>query len=249
MLLCSPLCGLELKRVILSTNNDPIYIEFWPIVAPIWTAMGLRPTLALVADENCPIDTSLGDVIRFPPLPDIPESLQTQVIRLFLPILFPDEGCLISDIDMIPISRSYFFDGALQCPDNGFLVYRRTVNEDSEPRYPMCYNAAKGSVFSSVFGISHRDQIPELIRHWAEYGLGWNTDELLLYAYLIEWERSGGFIARLDHAVERRIDRAEWKVDPAGIDVTPYIDYHAPRPYSEYRETIDAVVNGVKRQL
>ncbi len=59
-----PLSGLELKRVILSTNNHPMYIQFWPIVAPLWKAIGLQPTLALIADENCRIDETLGDVYR-----------------------------------------------------------------------------------------------------------------------------------------------------------------------------------------
>src|SRR3990172_8018007 len=116
--------ALDLNRVILSTNNNPLYIEFWPVVAPLWEAMGLRPTLALVADENCTVDSTLGDVIRFPPLKDVPVAMQAQVIRLFLPAFFPDDGCLIADIDMLPISRSYFFSGAASCPDRSFLVYR-----------------------------------------------------------------------------------------------------------------------------
>ena len=138
----STLQALKLDRVILSTNDDPLYIEFWPIVAPIWTAMGLRPTLALIGDENCQIDESLGDVIRFSPILGVPESLQTQVIRLFLPCLFPDDGCLISDIDMLPISGSYFVDGAFACPDDGFVVYKDAAGY-WERRFPMCYVAGR----------------------------------------------------------------------------------------------------------
>lgn len=249
-LLFSTVQGLELKRVILSTNNDPNYIEFWPVVAPIWTAMGLRPTLALIADEDCPIDTSLGDVVRFSPLPDVPESLQSQVIRLFLPILFPDDGCLISDIDMIPISRGYFFDGAWHCPDHGFLVYRNRAYENEESiRYPMCYNAAKGSVFASVFGISSADQIPDMIRLWASAGLGWDTDEKLLHVYLQEWERKGGLLFRLGHGGMPRLDRGNWNIDVNTLDITKYIDCHGPRPYSKYKESIDAVVEAIKKSF
>ncbi|MBS0616331.1 MAG: hypothetical protein JSR58_07270 [Verrucomicrobia bacterium] len=249
-LLTLPLPALELKRVILSTNNNPNYIEFWPVVAPIWTAIGIRPTLALIADEHCPVDTSIGDVIRFPPLPDIPESLQAQVIRLFLPIMYPDEGCLISDIDMIPISRTYFIEGAKHCPDTGFLVYRdKGAIGDESVRYPMCYNAAKGSVFGSLFGISHPDEIPQMIELWASAGLGWNTDELLLHAHIMQWERNGGLVIRLGHGVEGRLDRGNWNIDFDHLDVSQYIDCHCPRPYSKYKDSIDRIVQEIYKQL
>src|SRR5579872_2110798 len=104
VILSSSLGSLELKRVILSTDKNPFYSEFWPIVAPIWAKMGFIPTLALIAEDDASIDTSLGDVIRFQPLPDVPLSLQAQAIRLILPVLFPEDGCILSDIDMIPIS-------------------------------------------------------------------------------------------------------------------------------------------------
>jgi hypothetical protein len=121
LLVFNPLHALELKRVILATDENPMYIDFWPIVAPLWKAMGFAPTLALIAHSECKVDTSLGDVIRFEPIAGIPTSLQAQVMRLFLPIFFPNEGCILSDIDMLPISASYFFEGAAHCPDDAFF--------------------------------------------------------------------------------------------------------------------------------
>ena len=245
-LIAFPLNALELKRVILATNNNPLYIEFWPIVAPLWQAMGLRPTLALIAGEECPIDASIGDVIYFPPLPDVPESLHAQVVRLFLPILFPDEGCLISDIDMIPISRSYFQEWASDCPDNAFLVYRnKAPGYEGGGRYPMCYLAAKGSVFGSIFGITRYEQIAELIRSWNRAGQGWNTDELMVYAYAKRWEAMGGNVVCLNHGVSQRLDRSDWNIDFNTLDISKYIDCHAPRPYSAYRESINRVIKAI----
>lgn len=248
-LIILPLNAIELKRVILSTNDDPLYVEFWPIVAPLWAKMGLRPTLAFVANEDSPIDTSLGDVIRFAPLPDVPESLQAQVIRLFLPILFPEDGCLISDIDMLPISRTYFEEGASHCPENGFLAYRnKAPGYEGGGKYPMCYLAAKGHVFQSIFGISQKNQIAELIRSWAKAGQGWYTDELMVYAYAKKWEEKGGKVVRLNHGIGPRLDRIRWDVDFNALDLSEYIDCHCPRPYSLYRETIDLVIDAIQKQ-
>lgn len=249
LLMASSLHALELKRVILSTNSNPKYIEFWPVVAPIYQAMGLRPTLALIADESCPIDTSLGDVIRFTPIPGVSEALQAQVIRLFLPALFPDDGCLISDIDMLPISRAYFFNGAKNCPDDAFLVYRDGAAGYEGKRFPMCYNAAKGSVFASIFNISRPEDIRERIVQWASMNHGWSTDEILLYIYALEWEKKGGRLVRLGHSVEGRLDRAAWKKDFRRINISKYIDCHCPRPYSAHRKSIDQIVEAIYKQL
>jgi hypothetical protein len=243
------LSALELKRVILSTNGDPKYIQFWPVVAPLWQAMGLRPTLALIAEEDCPIDTSLGDVIQFAPIPGIPESLQAQVIRIYLPMLFPDDGCLISDIDMLPISKAYFIDGAAHCPDESFLVYRDLAYGEDYPRYPMCYLAAKGRVFDSAFHLSKYRDAAHFIAHWAGWGYGWNTDELLVYPFLKEWEENGGNVQRLGHTVGPRIDRLYWPKSLNYIDVSQYIDCHCPRPYSEHRELIDQLCKAILKHI
>ena len=249
LLLKGSIQGLELKRVILSCDDNPNYIQFWPIVAPIWTAMGLRPTLALVAKENCPIDDSIGDVIRFEPLEGVPISLQSQVIRLLLPSCFPDEGCLISDIDMLPISRSYFLEGAKYCPEEGFLVYRDAAFGYEGKRYPMCYVAAKGAIFSSIFGIDQKNQITDVIREWAKMGYGWDTDELMLFSLVQKWRATGGEVVKLGHGVGPRLDRADWWRDFNAVDVSDYIDCHCPRPYAEYKETIDQIVFGIYRHL
>ena len=241
--------AFELKRVILATNNNPNYIQFWPIVAPLWQAMGIRPTLALIAYEDCPIDTTLGDVIRFDPIPNVAESTQAQTIRLLLPALFPDDICIISDIDMLPVSQSYFIDGAANCPEDTFLVYRDCAHGCGYPHYPMCYNAAKGSVFAAIFGISEFKDIKETIAAWSDYGLGWNTDECLLYYFLTQWEEAGGPVMRLGHGVGPRIDRLWWPEDLSKLDVTQYIDCHCPRPFEHYKESINQIAEAVLNQL
>lgn len=237
--------GFQIDRVILSTNDNPLYIEFWPVVARVWQSMGIRPTLALIGGSDCKVDDSLGDVIRFDPIPGVSEALQTQTIRLFLPALFPEEVCLISDIDMIPISKEYFEKGAEGCPDSAFLVYRDKIDDYWSTKYPMCYVAAKGKVFSAVFSVFSKQEIAQRVAHWAGFGYGWNTDELLLKQYVDEWEESGGMVVRLGHGVGNRLDRGSWTFELDSIDIFNYIDCHCPRPYSDYKEAIDPIADAV----
>ena len=244
LLTCSSY-GIEIKRVIISTNDNPLYIEFWPVVARVWQSMGIRPTLALIADEECAVDTSLGDVIRFSPIPGISTALQAQVYRLFLPVLFPEEGCLISDIDIIPISRTYFVEGASPCPDQGFLVYRDNAFGPRTNQYPMCYVAALGSVFASVFQVYDKSQFADRIRQWTKISNCWETDQWMLYRLVNAWERKGGLVVRLGHDVGPRIDRSDWQTGLNPDEILRYIDCHCPRPYSAYKASIDRIVYAV----
>lgn len=240
--------ALEINRVVLATNQNPNYVQFWPVVAPIWKKMGFQPTLALIADNYGDVDTTLGDVLLFPVLSDVPESLQAQAIRLLVPALYPDEGCLIADIDMLPISSEYLRLGAKDCPDGAFLVYRDNAYwNEAMCRWPMCYVAAKGAVFQEIFGVKRIDDIADLLRYWHAQGHGWNTDECMMYAYGMAWEFMGGKVIRLGHGVPGRLDRANWTGDYGTLDLTGYIDCHCPRPYAMYKESIDQVVQAIYR--
>ncbi len=239
----------EINRVIVSSNNDETYIQFWPIVAPIWQKMGFRPTLALIGDENCKVDTKIGDVVRFSPIPGVPESLHAQAIRLLLPVLFPDDNCLISDIDMLPISKKYFVEGAQKCPETAFLVYRDEAYSSCEKKYPMCYFAAKGKVFRDIFRVISKSQIQNMIKSWSKLGHGWNTDEIILYQYVNEWEKKGGHLFRLGHGVGPRLDRLYWDEQTKLLEISRYIDCHCPRPYIINKRSIDTVVKAIHKFL
>jgi hypothetical protein len=242
-MVCLPLNGLVIDRVILATDSNPAYIEFWPIVAKAWRErIGIKPTLALIANNDVQVDETLGDVIRFEPIPGIPTSLQAQAIRLLLPAYFPDDCCIISDIDMIPLSRDYFVNSVTDLPDDAFIVYRDRAYGENDARYPMCYVAAKGSVFKDIFNVDSINDISSIIKVWHSLGLGWSTDELVLHMYLRNWPLYRTNCIKLGHSVEKRIDRGLWKYDFELLSGGGYIDAHCPRPYSAYKEEIDALM-------
>lgn len=241
--------ALKIDRVILSTDTNPMYIQFWPLVAKAWKQLiGIKPTLALIADESVQVDESVGDVIRFDPIPGVPTALQAQVIRLLLPIYFEDDVSIISDIDMIPLNKDYFINSVGGIPDDCFVVYRDQAYGGA--RYPMCYNAAKGRIFKEIFKIHNIDEISLFIKKWHELGLGWCTDELVLYQYLTSWNCYSTRCTRLGHKVEKRIDRTGSSL-PYNIDLLKenyYIDAHILRPYDTYKKEIDtlALLIGVR---
>lgn len=235
---------VEIDRAIVASDENSFYLDFWPIVAKAWKRLGIKPTLALIADDYVQVDEEVGDVIRFKPLPGIPTGFQAQVIRLLIPLYFEDEFCLLSDIDMIPISKSYFVDPLKSMSNNMFIVYRDKAYPDEMKQYPICYNAAKGSTFKEILGVRSITDIPAIINYWAHLKLGWCTDEILLYNYLQRWK---GFkyrcikLGATDRlCLGRRIDRANWNYDRNKLlNEDFYVDCHSLRPYSQYKEEID----------
>lgn len=239
--------AFKLQRVILATDANPTYINFWPVVAHTWQHLvGLKPTLALIADDSVKIDETLGDVIRFQPIPGVPTAQHAQIIRLFLPAYFKNEGCIISDIDMLPLSKDYFVNSVASIPDNCFVVYRDQAHRGK--RFPMCYNAALGKTFADVFNIKNVNDIPKLVQEWYSEGFGWNTDEVLLTRTLKNWKQYNTRCIRLGHDVTRRIDRSNWKYDPDKVHNGSYIDAHSMRPYPLHKQEIDRLVSYLKKK-
>jgi hypothetical protein len=235
---------LVLQRVIVSCDTNPMYSDFWPIVAKFWReVVGVKPTLALIAPPDFIIDESLGDVIRFDPIPGVPAAFHAQAIRLLLPAYFEDEVCIISDIDLIPLQKDYFVKSIESFDESKFIVYRDgAFNADYYKEYPMCYNAAMGKVFKQIFKLNDVKDIPTLIYEWHKLNLCNMADQLILYKYLNAQENCS-CIVKLGHTVVNRIDRACWRYNKDLVKNRYYIDSHMLRPYSDYKYYIDSLVS------
>ncbi len=115
-----------IDQIILSCNEDPIYSEFWPVVARAYTLMGFKPHLAFLTnrEENDPVVIEMrqhGEVTLFPILPDIPQFGQAKMIRFILASGQIAQVCYIDDIDLIPLSASFIYDKVAQRPDTVLL--------------------------------------------------------------------------------------------------------------------------------
>lgn len=236
--------ALKIDRVIVATDINPMYLHFWPIVAQAWEKkVGIKPTLALIASSDTIVDESIGEVFRFEPIPGVPTSLYAQAIRVLLPALFEDEVSLTSDIDMVPLSPTYFIAAVQHLPDHCFVTYMNRAYPDGYPAYPICYNAAKGSTFKEIFNINSVEDIVNTIKQWHTLGLGWQTDERMLYKYLMNWKDSKTRFIKLHHkAGPHRVDRADWRWDKQRLQKNYYIDAHCLRPYPEHKERIDQLL-------
>ena len=225
----------------MGSNNNPLYLDFWPIVSKVWKEVfNITPVLGLISDEETDIyDDGNGLVIKLKSIEGFDDGLLSQLVRLYLP-KFLEGNCIISDIDMIPLSKKYFIDDLNDYSDNDFIImsshHPQTININ---QYPMCYVVGNDKIFKELFTleddwISFVKKIPHQ---------GWFTDQLYLYDIINKnnnfnykfTQRNGGF-------VYNRIDRINWRYDGNKIKEGYYIDCHSLRPYKQFTKEIDELI-------
>lgn len=240
------------KYAIHSSDSNPYYLDFWPLVSRVWKEkFGLEPVLIYIDDNHdVPIDTTYGIVIKLKPVERIPVYLQCLWVRYWYPSQFPDDVSIICDIDMFPISKTYFLTQIQSVSDDAYVH----LNPNSAI-IPSCYHVAKGSTFVKVLNLDPRweDSIQKVwkspggIVHTASgitFGK-WGVDEAHATELINKYEDKSifTFIPR----THRRIDRAKWVYTHEEIEDDTYADIHSVRPYSEYKDEIDKLVQTIMR--
>jgi hypothetical protein len=256
---------MKIEVVIHSSDSNPMYLDFWPLVSKVWNVrFGLRPLLVYI-DENhtIPIDTTYGDVIKMKPVPDIPIYLQCQWVRFWITTRFMDKICMTSDIDMFPVSKQYFIDMLKNVSDDKYVHLNATTLPGGTDIYlPVCYHVAKGSVFCRVLGLdaswetsmrmlanlpikpNEYNQRIEYLKDKPQWGI---EEEYTTHCILTYSDKSILLLVNRKHA---RIDRDKWEWTEQDIKADAYADSHSIRPYRDPENTqrIDALVEYLVRR-
>lgn len=218
----------SLPVVIFSSDDNSNYSEFETVVHSMWDTLGFEPFHAKIGSE------------QFPLIPGVESSLQSQIVRLYAPKLFPDRIVLTTDIDMLPFDQNYFLS-KLPKSDSEIVIYSSDAHGGE--RYPMCYLSSYGKVFSSI-SLEYEDETwEEFVLRLNSLNLGWNTDEL----YITERINNSPF-SKVKYnrgweygMAKNRLDRVYWNMQ----DIS-YIDAHCPRPYSKHKKEIDSLKSLIK---
>ena len=244
---------MKIDRVILATDNNQEYYDFWPLIARRWSSWGIKPELFVIAQNDLKIDDTLGNVTYIDPVEGYSTAHQAQVVRFFGATKYKDETCLISDIDMLPLNKDYFVKNITDYDENNIVFYSSDAylpGNPAYPAYPMCYISAQGKTFEEIIKSNLSNFSSEFIE-WACHGYGWYTDEKVFYKKLDVWKDKNknklvllrrGFNMSNDPQTIRRIDRGNnSNYNKHFLDKNFYVDYHMPRPYKKYKEAIDEI--------
>ncbi len=244
--------------VLVATDTNPLYCDFIPSFVKAWRALIPEADICivLIAHEIPDRFTRYSKYIRlFPPIEGLHTAFQAQCIRLLYPrCITRDEGVLITDMDMLPMRRTYYTDPIASVSNDAFVVYRDLC---LPIEIPMCYNIAHPSTWASMFGT---EDTANVLRRWYQStnydgnhgGSGWGTDQIILVKMFNEWN---GTKKVLNDTITRfgRLDRTDWLVfaDKQRLREQilrgDYVDYHCMRPYKQHREINDFVVDCLQR--
>jgi hypothetical protein len=238
---------MKINYAIMGSNMDPMYIDFWPVVSKVWREkFNVTPVLGLICDEDSDLyEDGFGLVKKFKRIQGVDEAIQSQIVRLFLP-KFLNGSCLMSDIDMIPLSVEYFKTNSEKLDDNNVIVFSSDNPEClRDNMYPICYILSQSEVFKKIFNLNVE---------WFDFVLqlnnrnqGWYSDQKFIYEKINNYHIENSnclFLKRgWNGAANRRIDRMKWVYDPNKVSQGYYIDCHSLRPYSNYKNEINRLIS------
>jgi hypothetical protein len=249
---------MKIGTVLVATDLNQLYMQFIPSFVTAWKAVlpEADVCVVLIADRLPPALGRFADHIRlFKPIPGVHTAFQAQCIRLLYPrFITRNEGVLITDMDMLPMNRSYYVDHIAEIPNDHFVVYRDVCLPGE---ISMCYNVAHPQTWTSMFGTESNETMlvkwNSKVRYSGEHGgSGWNTDQIILVNAFNAWNGPKKILNdtitkynRLDRAYPQIFDNPSYL--RALIKQGVFSDYHCLRPYAQYKTQNDFVVESINR--
>lgn len=251
---------MKLDLCLLSCDLNPMYYDFFPLIKTFWKKkVGINCILILVAnDVPYSLREEADSIILFPPLKNIPTAFQAQCIRLLYPCLLSEfHGIIISDMDIIPLQSDFFVKTIENLDQNNtFCIYRDVISEYNQ--YPMCYCAASSETWRSLFNVHIINDIVLLLEKWYskdDYAISsassemWAQDQLQLFQYvknnlsldIKKFTDEQTKFSRLDRADVDFICKNKNEIKKE-IKNEKYSDFHLPRPYENFKELLDAIL-------
>lgn len=251
---------LKLECVLTACNENPLYMEFIPIFVKIWNKLYPLVDVKIILIANKIPDKFKkykDNIILYKPLPNISTAFTSQYIRLLYPALLNhDNGIMITDIDDVPLNRTYFKNNIESVKKDKWLNLRDWSGKNGK-QIAMCWQIATRKIWREVFNInSINDVNNKLIEIYKSIkydnkhgGSGWNTDQVMLYKSVMDWnKKTNNYVYLKDSETGfNRLDREEENYIKLNQNMInnikngKYSDFHLVRPYSKFKYIIEKI--------
>lgn len=256
-----------INQIILSTNEDRTYCEFWEPVSYAYRKMFPDAVVHLAfltdRDENDPLVLEYrkhGKVTLFKPRKDVPEFGQAKMIRFILASEQGDDICYIDDIDLFPLVKTFITDKTDKRPAGHLLCVGGEVYGNNGC-YPVSQMTAEGHVWKKVINpnnLSYNDLIETFIgnvkfdrREDITIELDFAKDSYFSDERLIRRLRSESPVPVFEmrrgynNFLDATLDRYAWDVNMEKLHSHVYQNAHGIRPYGnnveEYKPLIEYI--------
>jgi hypothetical protein len=267
---------MKIDRVLLSSNNNKTYCEFWNPLSKVYKEkFNIKPTLIWVGTEeeknDQGISSEYGDIIIVEPNTKYPIGAQCTWATYWATQLFKDEVCFICGIDEVPLSGMFIKDIIKPYSDD---VYLMLISDAYHPEHwtnsagvsPSGHHVAKGSTFKKIYNLNEvfKDEIEKVFssdalklykdKNPSGYGSehkDWGIDEAYFSKVLREYNNDD--IISLNNfglMRDRRIDCVRNIEIPYDINKLKdgwYSQAHLCRPLSNHRNYILDLFNNIKQ--
>ena len=244
---------MKLDCIVTSVNENPLYLEFIPIFIKTWNKLYPDVDVKIILIANQIPQEYLQykeNIILFEPIDTVLTSFTSQFIRLLYPcIMNYTNGIMITDMDILPMNRTYYTDHIKPFDTSKFIYLRENVCFDTD-EIAMCYNVATPTVWKEIFGIQSLEDIRRQLLSISQLNvikeghgnIGWTIDQQFLYIKVMEWNtKTHNFICLKEADTKfNRLDRHTFVMTDdvrKSISNGVYSDYHCLRPMSKYSNT------------
>jgi hypothetical protein len=243
---------MKIDRVIFCLNANKTYTSYWNIVSKVWSEIyNIKPTLGFVGTPEqadiLNLSDKHGEIIIIPNPSITPNDVFSWSVTwalLYVPTLFPDDVCMTSGIDQIPLGNRLFIDSVSEISEDKFYVGFANAYGHNK-WHPSSHLVAKGEIYKNLCNIEpdFKAEI-EKIEKWgrANRTVSWGLDEW----YLGQFLRNNSNVVLGDIFEDWRAARlcrsTNLKYDVKKIQSNYYSEIHAPRPYESVKDYIDKLV-------
>ena len=256
---------MKIDRVILASNNNPMYYEFWEPLSKVYREkLGIKPTLVWIGTEDEVSKLGLkGEIIVIEPHPSYHIPWQTTWALFYCAARYFNDTSLIIGIDQIPLSGMFIRDmleyvnpdAYVQMIDDAYLPNHWSLPNGSSPS---SYHIAKGYVFNKVYGFE--DKFQKEIEKVANSGIQalwentegrWGIDESYSCHKIREYWSNGGAVhtfGAFRKLEQNRIEccrNQEPPYDMNRLRTGGYSESHLCRPYSNHKAYIDGILANI----
>jgi|10_taG_2_1085330.scaffolds.fasta_scaffold14782_2 hypothetical protein len=251
---------MKIDRVIFCLNDNETYTGFWNPFSRVWSQkFDIKPTVIFVGTEQELEKNNLseqwGDIVRLDPIPEVvvnPTLDWSVTWALFYgPTLFPDEVCMTSGIDQLPLSTK-FFDIINKHDNDKYVVGFAGACLELPHICPSSHHVAMGEMFKEIYEIeeSWRLEVSKVYSQREKYdrledGSFWGLDEAYSSDLLMHCENPNIVYENIFHNrwnPYRLCRSRNISYNPDKLKRGYYSELHSVRPYEQHKEYIDGLV-------
>lgn len=250
-------------KAIFVCDNNPFYSDFWePMANHMKRVFNLDSILYYLTNETSHtlFTSDFASVITIPLLENIPKLLQALLAKWYFPALIEsEEPILICDIDCFLLSKEYIANIQKETT----LFHLAPYDNNKVPGYYVYgtpgqlkefFQLGSQSFYDFCTMIMHSEFLTNLQENQAnqfnkDASPDWKyfcTEERYAYACSILYKHPKRNTVQHPMPDINRICRSQQSTyDINALLRGFYIDYHCPRPYAAYRETIQAIITKI----